>query len=279
MDSEVQTKFNKMGARIKVTVIPDWTHRANRRALRWIDEPVLRPVSIDIRRDDAGEYFDLRHRGDVDVQVLDVRPADRHLLLMTREPGQRGQETRSRFLCGHDERSWFVAAVPERARATSVQSAKDALKPQEVWDAIREHGLPMKNRDHRRTEAFIRQGEWFFIPRPRLNVNAKLVLHKEPIRRGAGKPHSCQFLYRTGGEQVYVCPKYPNGLTLAEYRELSQKERDRHAWRVMVRDARVYAKGAVRHPDHKTVWLSFWHQVVMNTETQARAMQHVAFLD
>jgi hypothetical protein len=160
-----------------------------------------------------------------------------------------------------------------------VQSAKDALKPQEVWDAIRQHGVPMRHRDQRRTDAFIRQGEWFFIPRPGLKVNEKMVLRAEPIRRGAGKPHMCQFLFRTGGQAVWVCSRYPNGLTQQEYRELPDRERERYAWRQMVRDARVYAKGSVRHPDHKTVWLSGWHLVVPNTEFQARAMRHVAFLD
>lgn len=280
MDSEIQTKFEKMGARVKLTALPERARRQSRRVDRWTTHRMVRPITIDIRRDEVGEYFDVRHRSDVRVQVLDVRPADRHLLLMTREPAQRGdQENKSRFLCGHDERSWFVAAVPERSRASNVQGAKDALKPQEVWDAIREHGVSMKDRDNRRTDAFVRQGEWFFIPRPRLVIRKELVLRNEPIRRGAGKPHMCQFLYRIGGEQVYVCSKYPDGLALSEYRKLSQAERDRHSWRAMVRDAQVYAKGAIRHPDHKTVWLGFWHQVVMNTETQSRAMRHVAFLD
>jgi hypothetical protein len=280
MGSEIQTKFEKMGARIKISVTPEWVMRRNRRAPRWAGDQGPQPVSIDIRRDDAGEYFDLRCRRDVDVRVLDVRAADRHLLLSAHVPAENtGQAADSRFLCGHDERSWFVAAVPERARAGTVQHAKDALKPPEVWDAIREYGLPMKNRDDRRNKAFIRQGEWFFIPRPRLKVNDKLVLRHEPIRRGAGKPHMCQFLYRTGGQQVYVCSKYPNGLTGDEYRDLPVSEQRRYYWQLMTRDARVYAKGAIRHPDHKTVWLSLWHQVVMNTETEAAAMRHVAFLD
>jgi hypothetical protein len=105
------------------------------------------------------------------------------------------------------------------------------------------------------------------------------VLRDEPIRRGGGKPHRCQFLYRSGGERVHVNFRYPNGLTDAQYQELPQKERDARGWRQMVRDAHVFVKGAIRHPDHKTVWLALWHQVVMNTETQAAAMRHVAFLD
>ena len=213
------------------------------------------------------------------VEVIDVKRADRHLLLLARESDARGRESKSKFLCGHDERAWFVAAIPETANARDVQSAKDALKPAAVWESIRQHNLAPNKRDSRRNEAFVRQGEWFFIPRPEVNAKSEIVLENEPIRRGAGKPHMCQYLIRTGGEQVYVSGAYPNGLTTQQYRDLPEAERRRWSWRPMVRNAHVYVKGAIRHRDHATIWLRDWHEVVMNTETQARAMQHVAFLD
>ncbi len=50
-------------------------------------------------------------------------------------------------------------------------------------------------------------------------------------------------------------------------------------WRTMRRNPGVYVRGRIRHPDHATVTLHGWHRVVMNTEGQSRAMQHVAFLD
>src|SRR4051812_24759924 len=107
MESNLATKFEKMGARVYVT-------KQN------LD---VAPVRVDIRRDDLGEYFDVRHRSDVSVEVLDVRKSDRHLLLMAREPATpRRDELKSKFLCGHDERAWFVAAIPESARARDVQS-------------------------------------------------------------------------------------------------------------------------------------------------------------
>jgi hypothetical protein len=50
-----------------------------------------------------------------------------------------------------------------------------------------------------------RQGEWFFLPAPDLKVDARLILHNEPLVRGTGgKPHWAEFCYRTGGEAVYV---------------------------------------------------------------------------
>jgi hypothetical protein len=51
------------------------------------------------------------------------------------------------------------------------------------------------------------------------------------------------------------------------------------SWRRMVRDAEVYARGKVRHPDHKTVFLSGWHRVYMNRERFARHAAQIAFLD
>jgi len=53
----------------------------------------------------------------------------------------------------------------------------------------------------------------------------------------------------------------------------------RWGWRVMRRNPGVYARGTVRHSDRDTITLSFWHRVVMNTETQSRTMANVAFLD
>jgi hypothetical protein len=48
---------------------------------------------------------------------------------------------------------------------------------------------------------------------------------------------------------------------------------------MMTRNASVYARGTVRHSDHETITLSFWHRVLMNTETKTRTMAKVAFLD
>jgi len=47
----------------------------------------------------------------------------------------------------------------------------------------------------------------------------------------------------------------------------------------MVRNPRAFVRGTVRHSDHKTIFLEGWHEVFMNTETQAAAMRNVAFLD
>ncbi len=77
-----------------------------------------------------------------------------------------------RFLCGHDEREWFVAAVP--GGASSVRQAMDALQPAPVRQALASHKVSTNKRYSRKNRAFRRQGEWFFVPEPTLVVNPKL---------------------------------------------------------------------------------------------------------
>jgi hypothetical protein len=208
---------------------------------------------------------------------MQAEPNQRHLLLLVRKPGEKPQL--DRFLCGHDEREWFVAAVP--GGASSVRQAMDALQPKDVRDALARNQVSSRKRYARKNRAFRRQGEWFFVPEPSFVVDSKLILRNEPLRRGGGKPHLVEQLYRTGGETVHVCSRHPNGVTPDEYRSIlrSHPDASRWGWQVMRRNPGVYARGAVRHSDHETITLPFWHRVIMNTETQSRTMANVAFLD
>ena len=83
------------------------------------------------------------------------------------------------------------------------------------------------------------------------------------------------------GELVYVSTRHPQGLTAPQYRRLiSRQPKLRNLqWVTQRRNPQVFVRGRIRHPDHKTIVLSDWHQVLMNTETQSVAMQHVAFID
>jgi hypothetical protein len=276
MRSDLNRYFGEMGARVKFL---DGALELPRR--RWQGETPR--ITLDIRRDHRGEYFEIRTlRGvEQEVVVLNAAPQDRHLVLLSRQFGERRRVTKQKFLCGHDERHWFVAAIPENAPVSTVASAKEALKPGEIRE--REAILGVNNAKdsfRRRNAAFVRQGEWFFVPARDLRVNPQLVLQKEPLRRGMGsKAHYVEECYRTGGVGVYVNGKYPTGLTEADYRRLPEAERRSGQFRYMLRDSAVFARGEVRHPDHATVVLDGWHRVWMNTENQARAMQNVVFLD
>src|SRR5262249_53961220 len=124
----LERAFLKMGARVKVGD-PDMTRRS--RFLRPSLEDI-RPFDLDVRSDRDGEYFLVRKRADVSVEILEVQPRDRHLVLLARVPESSGVETKSRFLLGHDERHWFVAAIPEQNPVSTVAAAKQALKPEAV---------------------------------------------------------------------------------------------------------------------------------------------------
>jgi len=263
----LETPFARIGARLKVTAEPS---RRGRPA---------DVVTLDVGADRRGEFFEILRPPEVAaaLEVLDVRPADRHLLLLVREAGQK-----NKFLCGHDERHWFVAALPENAAVGTVPQAKEALKPAAVHAAQARQRLNGAARARRKNAAYRRQGEWFFLPEPGLVVDEKLVLRDEPLVRGnGGKPHWADFCYRSGGETVYVCPRRRNGVSAEQYNRIlaSNPRAKGWGWRLMRRDPVVFVRGRVRHPDHKAIVLHGWHRVLMNTEGQSRALRNVAFLD
>lgn len=264
----IESKFAMIGARFKVSVAP--AQRASN------------DYAVDIQRDRHGERFELRVparlQDTFNVSVLQTDKRDRHLLLYVREDEGKA----ARFLCGHDEREWFVAAVP--GGASTVVQAKEALKPRAIRDRQNLLKVPPRLRNRRKNAAFRRQGEWFFVPASawgRDRIHEKFILHNEPLRRGAGKPHIVEQLYRVAGEPVYVCPRHPNGVSEAWYHHLLQNQPGaaQWGWQALRRNPRVYAKGRIRHPDHATITLPDWHRVVMNTETETDTMRNVAFLD
>src|SRR5919202_826215 len=190
----LERRFAVMGARVKVPKGP------------WVGSP-----RIDVRTDGRGEYFDIDfdgRSGRVELDVVDVQPRDRHLLLLARI----GDE-KSKFLLGHDERHWFVAAVPESERGVkNVATAKKALQPELVQTAVTR--TRPKDPFRRRNDAYVRQGEWFFVAATDIAPSADVVLRNEPLWRGAGTPHVIEYAFRRGGERVYV--NWRNGSRLSE---------------------------------------------------------------
>jgi hypothetical protein len=278
------TAFAALGARARVSVLPPGAVTLSRG----------RPVApaLDVRRDRRGEFYAIAVPSGVAVTTLDVRPRDRHLVLALRD----GAEI-SRFLCGHDERHWFVAAIPESRPVTTVPQAMEALKPTEVLRAQRAVGAGLKKgtRNRRRNAAFVRQGEWFFVPQPAMVVEIRFVLRREPLSRGGGaKSHLLEEAYREGGTTVYIpsvpwggrelaaaTPALGGGLTGEEQVDFLQTNPAARSWgwSTRVRDPLLFARGRVWHPDHATITLPGWSRVLMNAESQARARASVVFLD
>ncbi len=140
---------------------------------------------IDVQQEAGREAFRLRYPWSdvVTATALDVRPKQRHLVLDV--AGQR-LPIRGRYLCGHDERHWFVANLPIDPRTTTVPGAMEALKPAIVLRAQKRLGV--KSRRHRRkTAAYVRQGEWFFLPRPMMHVG-ELAIRNGQLARPVESP-------------------------------------------------------------------------------------------
>jgi hypothetical protein len=176
------------------------------------------------------------------AEVLDVKPKLRHLVLDV--SGWR-LPISGRYLCGHDEQHWFVASLSVERQTMTVRGAMEALKPDVVLREQKRNGV--KHRRYRRkTAAYLRQGEWFFLARPKLRVNESAVRNGQLVRNG-GKPHRVDWLYRPVGRDE------------------------------------TFVRGAVSHPDHETIYLRVWHRVVQNNEAEptsvARPLTRMAYLD
>ncbi|REK18872.1 MAG: hypothetical protein DWQ37_03450 [Planctomycetota bacterium] len=203
---------------------------------RVIEETFGGVFEIGLQEIAGQETYQLKYpwSDEFDIETPDVRPKHRHLVL---DVSSRRFDTIGRYLCGHDERHWFVATLPIEERTKSVRGAMEALKPEIVRRAQKRRGV--KHRLHRRrTEAYVRQGEWFFLPRPMMHVGEKAVAGGELVRPG-GKPHLAEWIYRPNANETFV-------------------------------------RGAVSHPDHATLYLQVWHRVVLNNEARVASERHVA---
>lgn len=221
-----------------------------------------RPFNINVLKDKKGEFFGIDIREDVDAKVLHVE--DDHALLMFTDDA-----TKLKALIGHDERQLFVAAVPDGPVST-VHDAKEALKPDRI--SRLEKGVKKKDKHKRRTKDRLRQGDFFFVPVPSIAQDA--IIHtNEPINRGRGTSHICEELVRYGGENRYFNPRtirdHPSGITDRQRNALFDLNPKARRWNWEVRkggNIQVFVRGKIRHPEHTTLNLRSWHQVIPNTE-------------
>lgn len=162
-EAHLARHFERIGARLQIERAEDAPRSRGR---------VMEPFTLDANEGDRGSREDAyvsRVRPqvypDICFAVLDVRPKMRHLLLMARPlDGVPDAKERSRFLCGHDERHWFVAAVKNGQDApTGVNEAMESLKPAGIARLQHRMGVSAHLWNRRKNPAFQRQGEWFFV--------------------------------------------------------------------------------------------------------------------
>jgi len=228
--------------------------------------------SVDVRKD----TFIFRIEEDATITIQHADKGDKHILINIRRKNpnpnvRKGTSTEilnDKWLCGHDEREWFVAS----AMGTTIWQAKQSLKPKIVRELETE--IKPKNRHKRKNEAFKRQGEWFFVRVPEGRISENVVTHKdEPISRGRGsKPHIVEEITRVGGRTVYV-----KGALMLEEMAYNTLDPDKQkGYRAMKADATVFGRGYVKHKDHATIYLEGWHEIFMNTE---KLTVNLVFLD
>ena len=266
----VMSKFERMGAQVTI-----------REMTRESFSQHGSPLTIDIRRQPTGEMFDIERTADVTLSVPEVQSRQRHLLLQAAT-----SLSRVNFLCGHDEMHWFVATLPDGNDSRTVAEAKQSLKP----DLVKRKERPKGGKRRRKGDAYIRQGEWFFMPWPHVGVNNNKVLRHAGLVRGPGsKPHMCEFMF-LDGEREYACDRYPKlAFFESEYKEIlkTRRKAKQWNWQQLPFEPVRYVKGWITHPDHNPMFLDVWHRVEMNTEVstglqavrQRPQMAKVLYLD
>jgi hypothetical protein len=149
------------------------------------------------------------------------------------------------YLCGRDESHLFIAQLP--ARAWNVGHAHALLAPDVPADYA---GRPR-----------VRQGEWFFFPATaedaaeleRLEVlgygkRTNAWIAEAARLRRAGRPHVARELRVLKGSAAMP-------------------------------GRRVFVRGDVRHPDHRTLVLPTWHRVLPNRELVDRRARGRRWVD
>jgi len=148
---------------------------------------------------------------------------------------RRSTDARKRhFLVGRDERQLFMCRLPRAC--TTVAEAHDALR------------VPQANLEARSVlERAIRQGEWFFVP---ADVE-EVARVEDELARGASQLHRgvaiSRFIARVGKPHVVD--------QLVDTRDAEGQQQ-------------LFARGRVRHVDHKTVRLRGWYRVFRNLEVE-----------
>ena len=154
-------------------------------------------------------------------------------------------DSKRHYLCGHDESHLFIALLP-RAVSTVSQAHDVLMAPQ------------AQGKDAKR------QGEWFFIELT--STQMKVVEHME----GEGKVvrnMSLRNALHAGG--FFGRPQKDVRKMMRAHQHVAEEvitvpPELKHG------DYMVYARGKIRHVDHKTINLPTWHRVALNRETVHR---------
>ncbi|MCZ6834633.1 MAG: hypothetical protein O7G85_02565 [Planctomycetota bacterium] len=117
----LKKQFERLGTRINFASLLDTIRPGTDR------------VQLDVVQDGEECCFEIRTNPSrlVHLMALDVRPAEKRLLLMVMLPAchVNAFDERRLFLCGHDAVGWCVSEIPVLSPALSVASAQRVMQP------------------------------------------------------------------------------------------------------------------------------------------------------
>ncbi len=191
---------------------------------------------IDVGRNAAREWIALSP-GEADVQVIDADAVHHQVLLLVKSVDGLGRRTKEKILAGRDERSLFAVRVFGGPRRTlnTVAAAHEALMP----EPLRGTGSHGRRVPRYRRPRPVRQGDWFFLPCPGLPRDMPGAVRKGRLGIVGGRFHVADLLL--GDPRTIRLPTFS-----------------------LLPVHRVYARGFVRHPEHRPLHLPCWHEVFPN---------------
>lgn len=229
-------------------------------------QPIVRTnpeiFQMDIFRSRQGEAFRLWKGDDRNaVRVADVDRRIGQLTLLVREEMRTFTQSVSKYWAerngvpGRIVRETDRAFVVERSTPASLRRYLCGLDERHYFIAQFENGTTVKDAHRRlkpaevveaersRPGRTLRQGEWFFLPVPSYD------------RRGLDSAKARRFASLGGNGRPHVADE------------------------VVVLNGRTYARGAVRHPDHKTLVLDDWRIVHRNAEVRPEGDHGIYWID
>jgi len=148
-------------------------------------------------------------------------------------------EQKRHFLCGRDESHLFIARLPHSA--PTIRAAHDALRP-----------VGVRHAEQVESAKSIRQGEWFFVE---LSPSEARDVESEATRFDAHRLQRVSLAIASAASRPGRAHVADDVLVVFERNSNGR---------------RVFARGAVRHPDHKTIELRSWRAVFLNSEVSAQ---------
>ena len=266
--SNIENQFRKAGIPVRVVSEASQVSSAfalGKRRVRDSNDDVF---LMDILTTRKGEEQFVINPGAADVQVPSIDPKRQQAVLFVRERARtirfneynyrerrnvervvHEPETKRHFLVGMDETHLF--ACPLSRGVSSVDAAHRTLAPEDIHEA------------RRKGSKVPRQGEFFFIPATATEIGqieevGYAIQAKQPLgpRGRRGRPHLVD-------EKVYVGRRIDYSYTPIVGRYLGPNPRR------VASEGVEFARGSVRHPEHRVLVLKGWHRVVLNTEATA----------